>query len=74
MELLENAGYDNFVMKMSRGCSWTLERASPVDPRWYREPWEVLMVAGIHRDKVRDAHLSGVSLLRPCGVLELLGR
>jgi FkbM family methyltransferase len=74
MEFLESAGYDNFVIRSSRGGRWSLEAASDVDPRRYREPWEVLMVVGIHRDKVRDAQLAGVSPLRPCGIFELLGR
>jgi FkbM family methyltransferase len=74
MEFLESAGYDNFVMKMSRGGRWALERAIHIDPRRYREPWEVLMVVGIHRDKVGGAEMSGDSLLRPCTVFEFLGR
>lgn len=74
MALLEDAGYDNFVITMFRKGRWTLKPASHVDPRKYREPWEVLMVVGIHRDKVKDAHFSGVSSLRPCGIFELLGR
>jgi hypothetical protein len=74
MEFLENVGYDNFVIKMSGGFRWALESVSHVDPRRYREPWEVLMVVGICRDKTGEAQLSGVSVLRPCGVFELLGR
>lgn len=75
MWFLEDLGYDNFVIKMSRIGDWALHQLSGADdPRIYREPWEVLVVIGIPREKVRDALLGGKSALRPCGVFELFGR
>jgi hypothetical protein len=43
MAFLEDAGYGNFVITMSNRGRWALEPASDVDPRRFREPWEVLM-------------------------------
>jgi FkbM family methyltransferase len=74
MAFLEDAGYNNFVITMTRRGRWALKTANKVDPRKYREPWEVLMVVGIHRDEMHHSHLSGISPLRRCGVFERLGR
>ena len=75
MQFLEDEGYDNFVVTMTRSGTWALKQLSADDdPRRYREPWEVLVVVAISRDRVKSAQLRGASSLRPCSVLELLGR
>ncbi len=75
MQFLEDAGYDNFVVTMTRSSKWTLWPLSRNDdPRKYREPWEVLVVVARPHEKVTDTPLSGASPLRPCGLFELLGR
>jgi FkbM family methyltransferase len=75
MQFLAAEGYDNFVVDMTRRGRWALRRlAEDEDPLRYREPWEVLMVIAVPSDSVKHAQMHGTSVLRPCGVLELLGR
>ncbi len=73
MQFLTDQGYDNFVIEMTRGGEWALQRINRKDdPRRYREPWEVLVVVAIPQGV--KAPLRGKSCLRPCGVFELIGR
>ena len=74
MEFLEDKGYNNFVITMTRNGDWALRRLTQeTDPRDYREPWEVLVVVAIHRTDARQVRLWGKSSLRPCRILERLG-